>query len=313
MPILSETLFHRSQRNDYLIVSASFPLYLLGVGRYGWRLGVLLLISCTLGILLEEGARRIQKDSKRGYGVTAWFLLPLVFPPALPLLQASMAIFFALMFTVVFFGGHGRAIVSPVAFGWTFASLSFAQAFGYGYVYPFSGVFTGFSHWAAGVPTVDNPYILFSAGTPGLSSALFRGGFPQPSGAAYPLVIILLGTLLLLLRAVDFRIFLSFVFSYLAVFFLVDLTMPGLSGGALDLLMGNTLLTAFFILPNQRTISRTFQGRWITGIIAGIAGALIRVFSAFPDGILYAVLLAGIFAGIVDHAVLQKRFRKEKA
>jgi len=308
MPIL-----HKSQRNDYLIVLAAFPLYLLGIGRYGWRLGVLLLISCTLGILVEEGARRIQKDGERGYGVASWFLLPLVFPPALPLFQASMAVFFALMFTVVFFGGHGRAIVSPVAFGWTFASLSFAQAFGYGYVYPFSGIFTGFSHWAAGVPTVDNPFILFSPGTPGLASALIRGEFPQPSGAAYPLVIIMLGIILLLLRAVDFRIFLSFVFSYLAVFFIVDLTIPGLSCGAVDLLMGNTLLTAFFILPDQRTISRTFQGRWITGIIAGVAGALIRLFSAFPDGILYAVLLAGIFAGIVDHAVLQRRFRKVKA
>ncbi len=313
MPILSESLFHRSQRNDYLIVFATFPLYVLGVGRYGWRLAVVLCISCILGFILEEGARRIQKDGKRGYGVAAWFLLPLVFPPGLPLLQASMAIFFALLFTVVFFGGHGRSVVSPVAFGWTFASLSFAQAFGYGYVYPFSGFFTGFSHWTAGVPTVDNPYILFSPDTPGLVSALFRGAFPQPPGGAYPLVIILLGTLLLVLRAVDFRIFLSFVFSYLAVFFLVDLTIPGLSGGALDLLMGNTLLTAFFILPDQRTISRTFQGRWITGIIAGVAGALIRLFSAFPDGILYAVLLAGIFAGIVDHAVLQKRFRKVKA
>lgn len=312
MQMHHKPILHRSQRNDVLIVLGSFPLYILGVGRYGWRLAVLLLISCFLGILLEESARRIQKEKNRGYAFTAWFLLPLVFPPALPLLQASMAIFFALMFTVVFFGGHGRAIVSPTAFGWTFASLSFAQAFGYGYVYPFSGIFTGYSHWGAGVPTVDNPYILFSMDSPGLVSTLFRGAFPQTPGAAYPLVIIFLGILLLLLRAVDFRIFIAFTLSYMVTFFVIDLVSPESARGAADLLMGNTLLTAFFILPDQRTISRTRQGRWVTGFFVGAAGAVIRRYSAFPDGILYAVLLAGIFGGIIDYGILQRRYRRVK-
>ncbi len=304
---------HRSQRNDYIISLAVLPLYVLGIGRYGWRLAALLAISCILGVLIEEGARRIQKEKDRGYTVTAWLLIPLVLPPALPLLQSSLAIIFTLIIIVVFFGGHGRAIVSPTAFGWTFATLSFSQVFGYSYVYPFSGVLTGFSHWGAGVPTVDNPYILFSESGSGLAPALLRGAFPQTAGAAYPLVIIVLGILLLLLQAVDYRICFTFILSYAATFFLINLVSPETALGAADLLIGNTLLTAFFILPDHRTISRTVRGRWISGIVAGIAGAVIRRFSAFPDGILFAVILAGIFGGIIDYGILQRRFRKAGA
>ncbi len=307
------TTLHRSQRNDYIISLATLPLYLLGIGRYGWRLAALLTISCILGVLIEEGSRRLQKEKDRGYAVTAWFLIPLVLPPALPLLQSSLAIIFTLIIIVVFFGGHGRAIVSPTAFGWTFAVLSFSQAFGYGYIYPFTEAFAGFSHWGAGVPTVDNPYILFSEAGSNLVPALIRGAFPQTAGAAYPLVIIILGILLLLLRAVDYRICLSFILSYIIVFFIIDLVSPETALGAADMLLGNTLLTAFFILPDYRTISRTARGRWVTGIIAGIAGAVIRRFSAFPDGILFAVLLAGIFGGIIDYGILQRRFRKAGA
>ena len=176
-----------------------------------------------------------------------------------------------------------------------------------------SGVLTGFSHWGAGVPTVDNPYILFSESGSGLAPALLRGAFPQTAGAAYPLVIIVLGILLLLLQAVDYRICFTFILSYAATFFLINLVSPETALGAADLLIGNTLLTAFFILPDHRTISRTVRGRWISGIVAGIAGAVIRRFSAFPDGILFAVILAGIFGGIIDYGILQRRFRKARA
>ena len=94
---------HRSQRNDYIISLAVLPLYVLGIGRYGWRLAALLTISCILGVLIEEGARRIQKEKDRGYAVTAWLLIPLVLPPALPLLQSSRAIIFTLIIIVVVF------------------------------------------------------------------------------------------------------------------------------------------------------------------------------------------------------------------
>lgn len=297
---------HKSQRNDLLIALAALPLYVTGIGWYGWKLGVLLLVSIAAGIATEEISRRLGKDDVRYYPFYLWILFPLVFPPAFPIVPAAVGIIFSLIVCVTFFGGHGRQIVSPVAICWAFCILSFTSIFNNSYVFPFSSFSEGFTHWTAGVPTIDNPAVLFSGQLEEFLPAILSGSFPQTSGSAFPFLVILLGIILLLVRAVDFRICLSFLISY-GIGFLILLRIPQAGVSFADLFIGNFWLVAFFILPDKRTISRTFGGRWITGLIAGICGLVIRYFSAYTDGIVFAVILANIFSGIVDILVLKNR------
>lgn len=299
-------MFHKSQRNDLIVAIVALPLYIAGIGWYGWKTGVILLASVAAGLLTAEVSRRLGKNKMIYYPFYLWILFPLVLPPAFPIIPAVIGIIFSQIVCITFFGGHGRQIVSPVAICWAFCLLSFTAIFNESYVFPFNSFSEGFRHWSAGLPTVDNPAALFSGELKEFLPFILTGRFPQPLGNAFPPLVILLGITLLILRAVDFRISLAFLLTYGIGFVILSL-MPEARANPADLFIGNLGLAAFFILPDNRSISRTHSGRWITGIIAGVCGIVINYFSAYSDGIIFAVILANIFSGIVDVLVLRNK------
>ena len=209
---------------------------------------------------------------------------------------------------VVFFGGHGRQWISPVAAGWAFAVLSFSTAYGFGWTFPFSGPLDGFLRWAAKVPTIDHPSILFSQRIDEFFLPILNGAFPQTPGGTLPLLTLGLGGLLLVMRAVDFRSSLSFLGSYLVLNILFKFFFPEVFRGMASHLVGSLLFTAFFLLPDARTSSRTFAGRWLAGLVAGISAFLIQNFSSYPGGFIFAVLLANVFSSIIDEGVLAAKY-----
>ncbi len=294
---------NRSIRSDILLSLAGLLLYIPAIGRYGARLELLLLVSLAVGIGVEWTAARMGHKNPQNLGWPAWILLPLVLPPALPIWMVAVTCFFTAVLTVAFFGGYGRHPVSPVAFGWTFAALSFPNAFGLGWSYPFASAFSGFTHWTASLPLVAHPLGFLAEGNPVSTMSILSGGFPQPPGNALPGLVLLLGVLLLILRATAFRTCLSFLGTTL----ILALAFPGLNEAPLlqTLLVGDTLWVAFLILPDMRTSARTVQGRWLTGMVAALVAFLIRHYAATADGAFFAVLFVAVFTPLIDEAFLK--------
>jgi len=48
--------------------------------------------------------------------------------------------------------------------------------------------------------------------------------------------------------------------------------------------------------------ARTTQGKWIAVFLAGALTVLMRRFGAFPEGIMFAILMANTFAPAIDIA-----------
>lgn len=61
--------------------------------------------------------------------------------------------------------------------------------------------------------------------------------------------------------------------------------------GLQHLLSGSLLMGAFFIATDPVTSPITPRGRWIFGIGVGVLVMLIRLFSGYPEGVMFAVLL----------------------
>ena len=203
----------------------------------------------------------------------------------------------------MFFGGHGRALAAPLSVGWTFASLSFPTAYGFGWVKPFPG-FLGFLHFSAGVPTIDHPVqFLRVMGSPGIEKILF-GGFPQPWGNSLPLVLLLCGLVVLLFRAVDFTTAVSFFLTMGVLNTVLWFVLPGKIPSPDGLWVGDFLFAGFFVLSDLRTAARTREGRFVTGVLAGFLAFLIRFFAASPDGAYFAVLATNSFCPLIDEASL---------
>lgn len=294
-------------RNDLFITLFTLPLYFTAMVKYGLSIIVILICSVSIGFLVELAAAKIQKKDIESFSITTWFLLPLVFPPAMPLWMVFVSIFLALLIGVVFFGGHGYEIFSPVALGWALGSLSFTRPLNLAWVYPYPDFIVNKTFWSSMIPVIDHPLEFFSARGPIPLNSILVGDFPQPLSNAVPIITIICGIILVLLRVVDFRTVFSFVGTLLILFLVFQ---PLDSVLSIDsLLVGNALLAAFFILPDKRLVARTYGGRWLTGLLAAVLAFVIRSFSGFADGIFYAVLLTNIFSALIDEAVLSGKFK----
>jgi Na+-transporting NADH:ubiquinone oxidoreductase subunit B len=301
----------RLERNDILLAALGLLLYVPAVAKYGYKLEVLLAVSLVIGFGVEFVAARLTRRTPDRFGYVAWILLPLVFPPALPLGMAAVSILFCLVVSVAFFGGYGRHPVAPVAVGWAFARLSFPNTFGFAWSLPFPGFGMGFRTWTAAMPVVDHPlqYLAANGGT--TLVAMLRGEFPLSPASAVPLVVMVFGLALLALRAVSFRTCLGF----LGTLFMLAISFPRSMGSPWphSLFVGDLLFAAVFVLSDTRVCARTANGRWLTGILAGCVAFLIRYGASVPGGVYFAVLFANIFAPIIDELVLKAQARGEVA
>ena len=75
----------------------------------------------------------------------------------------------------------------------------------------------------------------------------------------------------------------------------------GLSGGA--------LLGAFFVLAYEDSCPTTAIGKIISGVLAGVVTACIRLFGLFPDGSIHAILLMNILNLWAAETMKVKRMR----
>ena len=298
-------------RDDLIIVFLSLPLYAAAIGSYGWRVGIILLMSILIGSVIEISSFKLNRKPIDYLGIAAWFILPLVFPPDFPIWMIAVSIFFGILIGVVFFGGHGREIASPVAIGWAFGILSFAREYEMGWVFPFSDFKTGLLNFSASVPTIDHTITYLKEHTVSLGEIL-TGHFPQVLGNSIPIVLLVCGIIVLLLRAVDAKTSLSFIITVIVLTFISVQIDPKLSKFIDALFVGNLFFAAFFILPVRQTSGRACKGKIITGIICGAVAFMIRTFSSFPDGVLFAVLFANVFTALIDELVLGCKYKKVK-
>jgi Na+-transporting NADH:ubiquinone oxidoreductase subunit B len=86
--------------------------------------------------------------------------------------------------------------------------------------------------------------------------------------------------------------------------------MPQAADPLSALLAGGFLLGLFFMVTDPISAAQTNPGRWIYGAFVGIVTVLIRTFSVWAEGTMFAILLGNMFAPIVDYLIRQKGTKK---
>jgi Na+-transporting NADH:ubiquinone oxidoreductase subunit B len=81
------------------------------------------------------------------------------------------------------------------------------------------------------------------------------------------------------------------------------------------LFAGSILYGMMYMATDPVSSSQTTNlGRWMYGAFIGILTVLIRTFSIWPEGITFAILLANMFAPILNYTIVENRKRlKAKA
>lgn len=78
-----------------------------------------------------------------------------------------------------------------------------------------------------------------------------------------------------------------------------------------QLMLGGFMFGMVFMATDPVTAAHTNKGKFIYGFLGGFLGILIRMVNpAYPEGIMLAILIANVFAPLIDHMVIQSNINR---
>ena len=273
-----------------LLPAVIFAVYWFG---FGVLLTVLLSVaSAILSEFLMEKALRRPVTIDDGSAAVTGLLLALTLPAGTPWYVPELGSVFAICIAKQVFGGLGDNFVNPALAGRAFLLASFPAAMT---TYPL----------VADAVTSATPLSSEFAGSVDYLQA-FIGRIGGCIGEVSTLALLIGAAYLLIRRVIDWRIPLS----YLGTMAL--LTVIG-GGNVLDsVLLGGTVLGAFFMATDYVTSPVTSWGRVIYGVGIGIINYTIRRWGAYPEGTTYAILLMNIAAPLIERFTRPRKYGEVK-
>jgi len=271
------------------------PILVAAVWRYGAGALVLFASACAGAWLADVvcDRRRSLDGSALLTGVIFACLLPANVPWWIGLLGGAIAI----VIGKHCFGGLGQNVFNPAALG-RVVLMGLVPVHFFAPRWTFDGV-TSATPLAKEIDSL----------VPQLRDLLL-GHHAGTLGEAMPVAILIGGAILLLFKAIDWRVPLC----YLAPLSLLALLLPAgdrmaghapwLSGNPLvHLLGGSSLLAAFFLLTDPVTSPLSQTGRVIYVVLAALFTMLVRYYTPYPDGVALAVLAANATVPLIDRYV----------
>lgn len=273
-----------------LLPAVIFAVYWFG---FGVLLTVLLSVaSAILSEFLMEKALRRPVTIDDGSAAVTGLLLALTLPAGTPWYVPVLGSVFAICIAKQVFGGLGDNFVNPALAGRAFLLASFPAAMT---TYPL----------VADAVTSATPLSSEFAGSVDYLQAII-GRIGGCIGEVSTLALLIGAAYLLIRRVIDWRIPLS----YLGTMAL--LTVIG-GGNVLDsVLLGGTVLGAFFMATDYVTSPVTSWGRVIYGVGIGIINYTIRRWGAYPEGTTYAILLMNIAAPLIERFTRPRKYGEVK-
>ena len=298
-----------------MVIVALIPVLLASFYFFGLRLIAMLVVSYAVGGTVEVLFAVIRKEEiNEGFLVTG-MLFPLILPPTLPLWMVAIGVAFGVFVGKELFGGTGRNIFNPALVGRCFLAIAYPVAMSSNWVTPGSG-FTGrlFEYISASdvdALTSATPLVLAKQGTLTELSSLFFGNISGSVGETSALAVILGGVFLLLTRTANWRTVVSTLGSFALLAAILRVNDPGRFAPVLwHLCAGSILFGAFYMTTDPVTSPVTNSGKWLYGMIIGFATVLIRNFTGYVEGVMFAILLGNIFAPVLDEIIFKLRLRR---
>jgi Na+-transporting NADH:ubiquinone oxidoreductase subunit B len=304
------------QKVMFHVLYALIPLILFSLYLYGWRTLLILTVVNGAGFLSEYLFARIyQKQVSAAVFVTNC-LYALSLPPAVPLWIAVVGIVFGVVFGKMVFGGFGRNVFNPAISGRAFVYISFGAPLTASFVSPATGIPGGFSHWLHGVDAVSRatPRIALLGGEPFPRLDLFLGTTAGSLGETSALLILLGAAYLIWKKAASWRIMAAVLIGFLTMHSALYFGgVVGVIDPLTSLFTGSILFALVFMATDPVSSSQsTDGGRWIYGITIGVLVSLIRVFSIWIEGVTFAILLANMYAPLLDHYMKEAKKKKKQ-
>lgn len=293
--IISGSLTTRRMMIDVLL--GLLPLVAVAV----WQFRHLALIQIAIGVVsalvaewLFQRMRGRAATLSDGSAAVTGLILALSLPATAPWYVAAIGSFAAIGLAKVVFGGVGQNLFNPAMVGRAFAMIAFPAAMG-----------------ASAYIAAQSPIDALTHATPltALKMAnevtalgpLFLGTTNGSIGETSALAAILGGLYLCLRRTASWEIPAGAILSVVVAAGLPALFRDGTGWSvAHDLSAGAFLFGAFFIATDPVSSPLTPKGKWIFGATYGLLVLLIRSFSGYPEGVMFAILIVNAVVPLIN-------------
>lgn len=269
-----------------------------------------LLVASTWEIIFSSVRRRPLSEGVLAF---AW-LFSLLMPAGVAFYQVVLGLSFGLVVGAGVYGGAGRYLVNPALLGLTF--LLFA--------YP--DLVFGPTSWIP-VPGFEALPPLSLAASGGIDAVLaagytawdlFLGVRPGALGSTSVVGALLGAMYLVMTDTVSWRILVGALLGMMGTVLLFNVLAPEGHPMATipwgwHLLVSGFVFGAVFFATDPVAAANTQAGRWMFGGLVGVLTVVISVADpAYNEGVLFAVLLASLFAPVLDFVVVELNVRRRR-
>jgi Na+-translocating ferredoxin:NAD+ oxidoreductase subunit D len=293
-----------SARTMWTVNLALLPAAVAGTLIFGWRSLLVMGVSVAVALateLLSELVFRREVTLRDGSAVVTGLLLAFTLPPTTPWWMVALGSFVAIFLVKQLFGGLGFNIFNPALAARAVLLSSFPVALT-SWSLPSTGLF------APDVVTSASVLGSLKEGAPQAIGylQLLVGRVPGSLGETCKIALIAGFVLLLVTRAADWRVPITFVGS--AALLAAILGRDPLA----EVLSGGLLLGALFMATDPVSSPTGAWGRVVFGTGCGLLTSLIRVYGGFPEGVCYAIILMNCLTPLIDKYVVARRFGARK-
>lgn len=286
------------------VLHALVPIAIASVYFFGWRSVVLLAVANAVAFVTEYLFLRSYKEPVTSAIFVTGSLFALSLPPTLPIWMAVIGVVFGVVFGKMVFGGFGRNVFNPALVGRTFLYVTFPTHMNSTWAMSAHGFPGGFAIYATDAATSATPLRTVAEGDGASHLDLLFGNVGGSFGETCAVLAILGGAYIIWKKAANYRIVVSGLLGMVAL-----QTIFWLSGvrGAADplwsVLAGGFIFGLAFYATEPISAPRTRPALWMYGAFIGAVTVVIRTFSAWPEGMMFAILLGNVFAPITDYTV----------
>lgn len=310
----------QKQKMMHHVLLSLVPVLLMSIYLFGWRVLLLLAVVTVAGIISEYAILYLINKEKTKVSeavLVSCVLYVLTLPPTAPIWLALIGIVFGIVFGKAVFGGFGQNIFNPALVARCFVYVSFPAQMTISWTNPFGGFPGGFGAFAGSTDmvTAATPMINMRDGLawPPLGQ-IFLGTIPGSIGETSSLLILLGAAYLLYTKTASWKIMAGSAGGAAVLSTVLYLTGVQAVPPLPFLLSGGFLFATVFMATDPITATRDEKAKFIFGALVGLLAVVIRLFSLFTEGIMFAILIANAFAPLIDRHVKSFRaWRKARA
>ncbi len=211
---------------------------------------------------------------------------------------------FGIIVAKLLFGGFGQNIFNPAAAGFVFTKICFGSSWNGAYATnDWVSLFGLDASLSTGASYLSSNPLANSSSWSFLD--LFLGNTPGAMGEVCK-VAILIGLLYLLIRrAADWRVVLSYGVSFAVLMLFAGIFQKSgenaFAFALYQILSGGMLFGLAFMITDPVTMPIDAPARVTYGMVAAILAVFMRLFASNPEGVAYGILIANGVSAFLDH------------